>query len=63
MEILDVRALVAEALQKIEAFDRVSALGNVVYVHVGKKEYEVVIRTIRPEAWEGMKHHPNDPQP
>lgn len=53
MDLLDVRKLIAEALQKVDGLDRVMPLGNVVYVHVGKKEYEVVIRTVRPEPHDG----------
>jgi hypothetical protein len=60
MDILDVRKLIAEALQKVEGLDRVMPLGNVVYVHVGEKEYEVVIRTVRPEPRTGPYTAPDD---
>ncbi len=63
MEILDVRKLIAEALQNVEGLSRVSPLGNVVYINAGGKEYELVIRTVRPEAWDGMRYHPNDSGP
>ena len=49
MNILGVRKLIADALEKAEGFEKVFPLGNVVYVHVDDQEYEVVIRTVRPE--------------
>ena len=47
MNILEVRKLIADALVGCEGFDKVCPLGNCVYVHVGGKEYEVVLRTVR----------------
>ena len=47
MNVIEVREIVAEALKKCEIFERVLPFGNCVYVHVGDKEYEVVLRTVR----------------
>ena len=49
MSILEVREIIAKALQGCDDLERVCPLGNVVYVHVEDVEYEVVIRTVRPE--------------
>ena len=48
MNILEVRKIIADALQECEGFERVQPLGHCVYVHVDGKEYEVVLRTVRP---------------
>jgi len=48
MNILEVRKIVADALRASEGFDKVQPLGHCVYVHVDDKEYEVVLRTVRP---------------
>lgn len=48
MEILELRAIVAKLLKESDAFEQVLPLGNVVYVHADDKEYEVVLRTVRP---------------
>jgi hypothetical protein len=50
MKILEVRKLVVEALEKSERFDKIMPLGHCVYVHVGDSEYEVVLRTVRPNS-------------
>jgi len=49
VNIIEVRKILADALVKCEGFDKITPLGNCVYVHVGDKEYEVVLRTVRPD--------------
>lgn len=58
MNILEVRRLIAQALVKCDDLEKVFPLGNVVYVHVDGQEYEVVIRTVRPERNYGDRFGP-----
>jgi hypothetical protein len=49
MNSLDLRAIVEEHLKGDDRLERVFGLGNSVYVHVGEVEFEIVVRTARPE--------------
>ena len=50
MTLLELRKIVADLLNESDAFDNVLPLGNVVYVHSGDVEYEVVLRTVRGDS-------------
>lgn len=49
MNSLDLRAIVEEHLNGDDRLGRVFGLGNSVYVHVGEAEFEIVVRTAKPE--------------
>lgn len=48
MGLIELREILAKLIKGSDAFDHVLALGNVVYVEVDDAEYEVVLRTVRP---------------
>jgi hypothetical protein len=61
VNIIKARDLIADALAKCEEFDKILPLGNCVYVHVGNKEYEVVLRTVRPHDSRPLTKIDEDP--
>lgn len=50
MNILDVRQLLYDALEDSGRFEELHAIGHCVYVHVDGREFEVVLRTVRPST-------------
>jgi len=59
MSIIELREMIATILAKEKVFDNVFPLGNVVYLHTGRDEYELVIRTVLPDKrWDGVAGDP-----
>ncbi len=49
MNTIDLRSIIEEHLKEDDRVSRVFGLGNCVYVHAGEAEFEIVVRTAKPE--------------
>ncbi len=49
MNTIDLRSIIEDHLNGDDRLERVFGLGNSVYVHVGEAEFEIVVRTAKPE--------------